>query len=36
MLKYAKFVELPAIDQRRAMRFYAAQFGFRVARDNLE
>jgi len=30
---YVRFVELPALDQRRAISFYTEKLGLRVARD---
>jgi len=33
MPTYVRFVELPAIDQRRAVQFYTEKLGFRVAQD---
>lgn len=33
MPTYVRFVELPAVDQERAVKFYTEKLGFRVAQD---
>lgn len=33
MLKFVKFVELPVLDQDRALRFYTEKIGLRVVQD---
>ncbi len=33
MPTYVRFVELPVVDQRRAIQFYTDKFGWRVAQD---
>lgn len=34
MLKHVKFVELPVVDQDRAISFYTERLGLRVAQEN--
>ena len=34
MAMYVRFVELPAVDQDRAVRFYTQKLGLRVAQDS--